>query len=97
MDMKKINILLAACVLAATATAQNVELTSRIKGTDGQPVNGAIVSIVGANVSALSDEEGLFTLAVDDKNALVRIQAEGFYGKEYPLSFLKKLLSKIRL
>ena len=78
MDMKKINILLTACLWAATATAQNVELTSRIKGTDGQPINGAIVSIVGENTSALSDEKGLFSIAVDDKNALVRIQAEGF-------------------
>lgn len=92
MDMKKINILLTACLWAATATAQNVELTSRIKGTDGQPINGAIVSIVGENTSALSDEKGLFSIAVDDKNALVRIQAEGFYGKEFPLSYLKKLV-----
>lgn len=91
MNMKKINILFAACLWAATATAQDVKVTSLIKGTNGLPVNGAIVSIVGERTSALSDENGVFSLTTADKNALVQIKAEGFYAKEIPLSYLKKI------
>lgn len=92
--MKKINILVAACLLAATATAHNAKVTSLIKSTNGQPVSGAIISIIGDKATALSDENGRFTIATDSKNALVTIKAEGFYAKQLPLSYLKKLSGK---
>lgn len=89
--MKKVYILVAACLMmAATATAQRGEVHSLIKSTDGQPVSGAIISIVGDSVTALSDESGRFALKTSVKNAVVTIKAEGFYPKELPLSFLRK-------
>ena len=89
--MKKVYILVASCLMmAATATAQKGEVRSMIKSTDGQPVSGAIISIVGDSVTALSDERGQFALNTAVKNALVTIKAEGFYTKEMPLSFLRK-------
>lgn len=90
--MKKYNILFAACLCTMTAVAQEVKITSLIKGTDGLPVNGAIVSVIGENISAMSDENGAFTIAVENKNALISINAEGFYTKELPLSYLSKLM-----
>lgn len=92
--MKKKNILVAACLFAATASAQGIKVTSQIKGTDGQPIKGAIVSIIGEKATALSDEEGKFTIDTDGKDAIVSIKAEGFYSAEMPLSQLKRLSSK---
>lgn len=61
--MKRINILVAACLMAAAATAQQSTVRSQIKSTDGQPVSGAIISIVGDSTTALSDERGQFSIA----------------------------------
>lgn len=93
--MKKINILVAACLMATMATAQNKSVQIHIKSTDGQPISGAIVSLVGDSTTALSDEKGKFTIKTNVKNALVTIKAEGYYPKEVPLSFLRKLSSKV--
>ena len=92
--MKRINILVAACLMAAAASAQQSTVRSQIKGTDGQPVSGAIISIVGDSTTALSDEKGQFSIATAIKNAIVTIKAEGYYPKELPLSFLKRLSEK---
>lgn len=92
--MKRINILVAACLMAAAATAQQSTVRSQIKSTDGQPVSGAIISIVGDSTTALSDERGQFSIATAIKNAIVTIKAEGYYPKEMPLSFLRQLSAK---
>ena len=81
--------------MATMATAQNKSVQIHIKSTDGQPVSGAIVSLVGDSTTALSDEKGKFTIKTNVKNALVTIKAEGYYPKEVPLSFLRKLSSKV--
>ncbi len=92
--MKKTKILIAALLLAATAAAQNVQIRSQIKSTNGAPVGGAIITVVGDSATALSDERGLFRLSTNVGKALVTIKAEGYYPKEMSLSFLKKLSNK---
>lgn len=80
--------------MAAAAMAQQSTVRSQIKSTDGQPVSGAIISIVGDSTTALSDERGQFSIATAIKNAIVTIKAEGYYPKEMPLSFLRQLSAK---
>lgn len=92
--MKKISILVATCLLAASASAQGLVLKSQIKATNGLPVSGAIVSVIGDKTSALSNETGAFTLSTTDKNAIISIKAEGFYPVELPLSYLKRISGK---
>lgn len=88
--MKKLYIMLAACSIAASVSAQNVVIKSQIKGTNGFSVSGAIVSIIGEKTSVLSDENGVFELKTDNSSALVSIKAEGFYEKELPIKYLLK-------
>lgn len=90
--MKKKNILFAACLLATTANAQDIKV--QIKGTDGQPVKGAIVSVIGEKTTTLSDEDGNFTISSDGRNGLVTIKAGGYYDAELPLSYLRSLSAK---
>ena len=88
--MKRLYILMAAIGLSGAAVAQNHKLNSVVRGTDGMPVSGAIVSILGESTSVLTDENGAFTLETSADDALVSIQAEGYYAKSLPLRLLQR-------
>lgn len=88
--MKKLNIFLAACCVASSLSAQEVTVKSQIKGTDGQPVSGAIISVKGQKSTALSDASGRFELKSAGTQAIVLIKAPGFYEAELPLTYLYK-------
>ena len=87
--MKRLYILLAACTMGAAAYAQTTTVTSQVKAINGQPVTGAIVSIVGQNTSVVTDANGQFQLSADEADAIVSIKADGFYEKMLPLRMLK--------
>ena len=86
--MKKLYILFSLCGLSATLLAQQATLSSQVQTHSGEPVAGAIVSVIGASKSVLSDDNGQFTITTDVQNALVRIKAEGYYEKMLPLQLL---------
>lgn len=88
--MKRLNIILAACSVAATVSAQEVAVKSRLMSTDGSPVNGAIVTVKGHSNTALSDQNGFFELKSEISQAIVSIKAEGYYETELPLSYIYK-------
>ncbi|MBR6715771.1 MAG: hypothetical protein IKI83_04925 [Prevotella sp.] len=88
--MKKLFIFLAACSMAASVHAQATKVRSQIKATNGQPVSGAIISIVGDSISTLTDKSGFFELNAQNREALVSIKAEGFYERSLPLRLLAK-------
>lgn len=81
--------LLAAATLAIAATAQTT-VKSLVKGVDGQPVSGAIVTIVGEKNSVLTDDNGTFELTTAAADALVSIKAEGYYDRTLPLRLLQR-------
>ena len=60
-------------------------IKSRIVSTDNTPLQGAIVSVVGTSSSAISDENGNFELTTDQRKGTLRIVANGYYTREYPL------------
>lgn len=88
--MKRLNIFLVACSVAAAVSAQEITVSSRIKGTDNSPVTGAIITVKGQKNTALSDESGKFNLKSDGGNGVVTIKAEGYYDAEFPLSYIIK-------
>ena len=88
--MKRLYIFLAACSMAVSVLAQATKVKSQIKATDGQPVSGAIISIVGDSISTLTDKSGFFELNANNRDALVTIHAEGFYERSLPLRLLTK-------
>lgn len=88
--MKRLNIFLAACCVASSLSAQEITVKSQIKGTDGQPVSGAIISIKGQKSTALSDPDGHFELKSAGTQAIVTIKAQGFYEAELPFTYLYK-------
>lgn len=85
--MKRLYFLIALLPFATGAIAQTT-VKSHIRSTDGQPVSGAIVSVIGDSVSVLSTDNGDFTLSTAFTDALVNIKAEGYYEKQLPLKLL---------
>lgn len=85
MKKKKLYAVIALCGAALSVHAQELTLNSQVRSTDGQPVVGAIVSVVGTESSVITDESGAFTLTADDKNAMLSIKANGYYDKEVPV------------
>jgi subtilisin family serine protease len=68
-----------------------VELNGTIAGfvfnaVTGEPIQGAVVTAVEANVSAVTDENGWFQLSVEPGTYTVMAEAEGFYPAEQQIS-----------
>jgi len=86
MMKKTIILVLFTCVLTFNLLAQGTMLIGKVQGTDGMPVEGAIFSVSDGQSSVISGKDGSFKLAVTNKKYTLKIVAEGFYEKEYPLS-----------
>ena len=70
---------------ALPAFAQDNTIRAKITGIDNTPLQGAIVSVVGTAESVISDENGAFELKLPAGKGTLRIVAEGYYMREYPL------------
>lgn len=57
--------------------AQQQAATGKVKGSDGEPVIGASVSVVGTSRGASTDGEGNFKITVS-RNETLRISSVGF-------------------
>jgi len=88
--MRKKCIIVAVCLslLSVYALAQDTnKFSGKVLGTDGLPVEGAILSISDGISSAVSDKNGFFQLArPEKKKGYLKITAEGYYEKEYPMN-----------
>lgn len=73
-------------VLSAGLFAGENKLTGKVLGTDGQPVEGAIISFSTGTASAVTDKNGIYSLDKPGNKCYMKIVATGFYSKEYPMN-----------
>lgn len=78
-------VLLLALLLPFGLPAQVDTYTGRIVGTDGQPIQGAIVTYSYGSHSVVTDKNGSFTLETPVQSGRMSIVAEGYYDRYYPL------------
>jgi len=93
--MKRFNIVLASLCLATAAVGQESAeqvYTGKIVSADGQPLEGVILSIPGASGSAVTDSLGQYTLKSKATRGTLRVAADAFYGHEYPLFSIPKVI-----
>lgn len=91
--MKRFNIVLASLCLAAAAVAQDAKVyTGKIVSSDGQPLEGVILSIPGASGSAVTDSLGEYSLTTKAVQGTLRVAADAYYGHEYPLFSIPKVI-----
>ena len=84
----KISIAIASLLLTAPAYAQESSgqvLTGRVVSTDGQPLEGVILSIPGASGSAVTDADGVYELTTPATRGTLKVVAQDYYGHEYPI------------
>jgi TonB-linked SusC/RagA family outer membrane protein len=86
MMKKTILLVLFSCILTFNLLAQSTMLVGKVQGTDGVPIEGAIFSVSDRLTSVISGKDGSFQLPISDRKYTLKIVAEGYYDKEYPLS-----------
>jgi TonB-linked SusC/RagA family outer membrane protein len=64
-------------ILSSTVMAQQQAATGKVKGSDGSPVIGASISVIGTKRGASSDANGNFKITVS-KNETLRITSVGY-------------------
>ena len=69
----------------STASAQTDVKGVVVNSATGEPFAGARITVVGTRTSAMTADDGSFTLTADDADALLRIEAPGFDAQLLPL------------
>lgn len=66
---------------AVLETQQSRKVTGLVRGTDGEPLIGASVQVVGTTIGTITDFEGKFTISVPEANAKLTFSYIGFNSK----------------
>lgn len=87
--MKKLHILLTTIfsLMFLGLYAQNIKIKGRVVDQNLLPIEGASVTVSGAQASALSDSTGYFEIETPKSQGALSIMAEGFYPQTLPLQF----------
>ncbi len=81
----KIILSLTVAAFSAAAFAQEQTFKGTVVGTDGKPLEGVILSVPGANGSALTDENGEFNLTTSATDGTLKVVFQDYYTHLYPL------------
>lgn len=68
-------------------SAVSAKLDGKVLSIDKSPVEGAIISVVleGRDFSAITAEDGSFSLELPSGRGYIRVVAAGFTGRNIPL------------
>jgi len=85
--MKKFKLLFAILFLYLSfgLSAQTIIIKGKVVGQDNLPVQGAIISLTGAERSVQTDANGEFEVETTDSQGTITVSAEGFYDLSEPL------------
>jgi len=71
-------------VLSSTLALQDIKVTGKITGPNGEPLSGVSVSVKGTSAGTTSDNNGNYTLTAPEKGTLV-ISSIGYQSQEIPI------------
>ncbi len=72
-------------VLSNSLAFQDIKITGKITGANGEPLSGVSVSLKGSTIGTTTDNNGNFTLTVPEKGTLV-ISYIGYQSQELPVN-----------
>ena len=75
-----------ALMLFGSAWGQNKMISGIIKNEQGNPVQGASVSVKGSKAATVTDVNGAFSLSVPDKSSALVLSYVGYAPQEVALS-----------
>lgn len=73
-------------VLSFCVSAQNKNISGQVSGTDGSPIEGARISFSNGITSVVTDKNGSYEFTIPNDKGFLKIVADGFYDKEFPLN-----------
>lgn len=71
--------------LALYAQDDEQVFAGKVVSTNGEPIEGVIISIPGASGSAVTDNKGNYELKTAVTQGTLKLVAQDYYGSEYPL------------
>lgn len=72
-------------ITVLVSAAQQRRVTGTVKDDKGSPVAGATFTIKGTNIAGATDENGNFSVTVDNPNAVLVFSSISFVTKEVPI------------
>ncbi|SEA05513.1 TonB-linked outer membrane protein, SusC/RagA family [Arachidicoccus rhizosphaerae] len=84
--LRSLVLLLTLLVFSNLVQAQSTEVSGQITNTQGQPLNGATISVKNTQIHTLSDAEGHFTIQVPDQNTQLVIDFVGYNSQQIDLN-----------
>jgi hypothetical protein len=88
--MKKAFIFFFTLIFCLSASPQQKTLSGRVLGEDGQPVNGATISVKEYNKITVSDSAGIFKLGLPYKEVMIVVTHVGYEPQSFTVAANKK-------
>ncbi|MFY0255399.1 SusC/RagA family TonB-linked outer membrane protein [Chitinophaga sp. 30R24] len=84
--MKRTLVYVLACLLCSLHAMAQIKITGRVtNATDGTAIPNATVAIKGTSRGTISNVDGVYTLQVENQNAVLVFSFTGFTTKEVPV------------
>lgn len=83
--------LISTIILLAFIKPSSFNITGFIKDADGKPISTATVTVRGTNISAQSDLNGAFSIAVPDNKKVLVFSSMGFETQEIKLGSVRRI------
>ena len=65
-------------LLTVTSFSQNIVVTGKVNGNNGEPLEGATISIKGTSVNTVSKKDGSFSINAPSENSVLVISYTGY-------------------
>lgn len=85
LNYKVLNGNLIVILSAAQSDFQNIEITGKVTNENNTPLSGVSVQVKGTNIGVLTNDDGNFTIAVPDRNAVLVFSYVGYQEQEVPV------------
>jgi TonB-linked SusC/RagA family outer membrane protein len=89
--LKGIGLLFSSFFILSVSFSQTTSVSGTVTDENNQPLAGATVAVKGASASALTGNDGTFTIKVPSQNAVLVISFVGHISQELPLKGNRKV------
>jgi TonB-linked SusC/RagA family outer membrane protein len=89
--LKGIGLLFSSFFILSISFSQTTSVSGTVTDENNQPLAGATVAVKGASASALTGNDGTFTIKVPSQNAVLVISFVGHISQELPLNGNRKV------
>lgn len=94
---RHVTILTFLLLLTLTSFSQNIVVTGKITGNNGEPLEGATVSIKGTSVNTISKKDGAFSINAPSENSVLVVSYTGYEAVESKIGSQREFTLSLNL